>query len=99
MATDFGLAIMLITVVFILGLASFRMAILGIFGVIIGILTLFDLASTGSVIMGYAYNMGGEIPILEQIVETSAPLQMLSLVVIVIALGLTLGSILKVMSD
>lgn len=99
MPTDFGLAVMLITVVFVLGIASFRLAILGIFGLIIGVVTLFDLASTGQVIMGYAYNMSGQIPVLEQIIETSIPLQMLSIIVIVITIGLTLMSILRLMKD
>ena len=99
MATDFGLVIMLITSVFVLGLCSFRIPLLGFIGALIGIITLFDIASTGEIIMGYAYNMSGETPILEQIIETSIPLQMLSLIVIVTTIFLTIMTAINKLSE
>jgi hypothetical protein len=99
MATDFGLSIMLITSVFMLGLCSIRIVLLGMIGTIIGVITLFDLASTGQVIMGYAYNMSGETPVLEQIIETSIPLQMLALIIILFTVLFTVANVVRIMRD
>ena len=92
---DFMLSLLLIAVVFVFGLVSWKIPILGIIGTIVGVVTLFDTASTGAISWGYVYN-GTAV---QHITTVEPSMQTLALVSIIVCFGLTLVAIANKLSE
>jgi len=86
---DFWFTMLVMAFVILLSVASWKVPMLGLIGLIIGVVTLYPVALDGEVRWGYLYN-GTAV---QQLTSVEPQIQMLSIIVIFICLALTLGGI------
>ena len=94
-SSDFLFTLILMLATFMLGIGSFRMVLFGLLGTIIGVITLFPIASTGNIIIGYSYFDAVATPIIEH----NPILQILALMVIMITTFLTILNAIRALGE
>lgn len=92
---DYTTAVILFASTFILGLLSLKIPIVGIFILLIDVVSLFGLLTTGDVIMGYGYTLTNGAYVTTPIIQNIPELQYIGLITIVICIGGVITGLMK----